>query len=389
MARSKRLKPWEAVGTQTAVDAHRPSAFVAQHISPLFYRHTDAPTRQAHEPFDTDRDFWRRSTSLPLASVCLRDFQLTNWFPRAPGVYWSRYGCDARRATWSEETTLDPELGRIFNPRSKMALIEDGGIGTIRLCPRRIDNTDCWLATAVTEGQCAGGVPLAIPDFFIRGSLIDWGDTATIYGKVRFLRDANLEDTHVHVHHASPLIIFVDKLEGTPSRHRRSEPLTLTPVALFDLQAADVQFRRRNQNFGYTFVQCPAEHSQSGLHDAAHWMERYAHKHGGQVITNFDELEPTLADAPLSYQRLVAKTYDRVIIERLQLHGKLAVRIDHLVTEYNNFGQVGAMGEGPRSSGNRFVQSASTEPNAPESIKRSGRLPRRRKPISSSEKEMS
>jgi hypothetical protein len=51
----------------------------------------------------------------------------------------------------------------------------------------------------------------------------------------------------------------------------------------------------------------------------------------GRVITNFDERRPLLSDAPLSYQRLVEKTYERTIIENLYFNGtKLADRIDHV-----------------------------------------------------------
>ena len=49
------------------------------------------------------------------------------------------------------------------------------------------------------------------------------------------------------------------------------------------------------------------------------------------MITNFDERRPLLADAPLSYQRLVNGTYDRLIIEHLTYNGnKLADKIDRV-----------------------------------------------------------
>jgi hypothetical protein len=38
------------------------------------------------------------------------------------------------------------------------------------------------------------------------------------------------------------------------------------------------------------------------------WLERYARIFEGHIVTNFDQQEPAFADAPLSYQRLVAKT---------------------------------------------------------------------------------
>ena len=82
----------------------------------------------------------------------------------------------------------------------------------------------------------------------------------------------------------------------------------------------------------YTFVQV-----QAGLDDeltvAESWLQQYAARYGGRVFTNFDQIRPFLSDAPLSYQRLVNRTYDRVVIENLYYHGggsKLADRIDHV-----------------------------------------------------------
>ena len=45
-----------------------------------------------------------------------------------------------------------------------MGIIENGGIGTIRLRPARIDGVYCWLGTALTGIDCARGMPLAIPE---------------------------------------------------------------------------------------------------------------------------------------------------------------------------------------------------------------------------------
>jgi hypothetical protein len=65
----------------------------------------------------------------------------------------------------------------------------------------------------------------------------------------------------------------------------------------------------------YTFAQCAAG-SDSELDSVTDWMERYTAKYVGKIITNFDEQRPNLADAPLSYQKLVTKTYDRQIINQ-------------------------------------------------------------------------
>jgi hypothetical protein len=343
---------WDKEGVRAATSAQQPDRFVRQHAAPLLY-HPTLPAKGNTKEFSAEEDFWEKSKSITFASVCLDRFRLTDWFPRAPGVYWSRRGISARQAAWSHNTTNDPELGQIFAPRSKMALIEDGGIGTIRLRPRRIDGTDCWLATAVNGVQCAGGIPLALPNTFLQQGDVSWGDTVVIRGTVRFLQDAGLDDTAAYVHHASPLIIFVEEIDAVSRRQKSMRPVIVSPVALFDALSGERRTRDWGGEYGYTFVQC-AEGFGDGLEGAADWISRYATKHDGRIITNFDEQSPVLADAPLSYQRLIKRTYDRTIIEHLHLQ-QFAQRIDLAVTtEYNNYGQAGAFGENAKSKDVKF-----------------------------------
>ena len=78
-------------------------------------------------------------------------------------------------------------------------------------------------------------------------------------------------------------------------------------------------------------MQCPAG-KDDVIDEAGEWIELYAKKHSGRVITNFDEQRPVLADVPLSYQNLVAKTYDRTVIK--QFVGTVrAERIDTLIQQ--------------------------------------------------------
>ena len=278
----------------------------------------------------------------------LERFRLIDWFPRTPGVYWSEEAELVRTSARSWPRSEDPALGEysFYEPHLKGPLIEDGGIGTIRLRPRKIDGEDCWLGTAVSGNECQGGIPLAIPDQAMRAAGIDWGETVNLRGQVRFLQEAGLEDTAASVYRARPLIVFVDGVEPVLPAASRT-PIVISPVVLFrsdryagsgimnNLYPAkffdNVRFNR-DEGVQYTFVQCPAD-SDSELAKATGWIERYVEKYEGHVITNFDEQCPILADAPLSYQRLVARTYDRTIIQ--QFSGSIKVdSIDRVIQEH-------------------------------------------------------
>ena len=329
---------WDQIGGQVSDRVRHPELFLNQYVAPLFYSNTK-PATGKHLVFTDERAFWTESGTLPFATVCLQQFRISDWFPRAPGVYWSHHGINAREFSWEYHQVVDdPALGRIVNTSSKMSLVEEGGMGTVRLRPRRIDGTDCWLATGVSHSQCAGGIPLAIPDALISSSGLAWGDYAILSGQVRYLQDAGLDDAAAAVHHTRPLLVFVTEIKGVSRKTKQKGPIILSPVVLFD--DGNLSKKKPKDKYWfpaarYTFVQCPAG-GDNVVDEAAAWLERYATKHNGRVITNFDEQRPTLANSPLSYQRLVAKNFDRTIIENLHFSGaKLADRIDHISQEYD------------------------------------------------------
>jgi hypothetical protein len=358
--------PWEENGARAATRADHVGRFIDQHILPLFFRRTatGAKVRES-KIIVSEKQFWSESNSVLVGAVRLEGFRLTDWFPRAPGVYWSEHARQARAYVGFGRTYTDAELGNYYSPQSKMGLIEEGGIGTIRLRPRQIDGEDCWLATALTEIECHAGIPLAIPDTLLRHSNVTWGDRVEILGRVRFLQDAGLDDTASRVHHARPLIVFVDELRGLTTPRSR-EPIVITPVALFE--SGEEQSRYDYNRTQYAFVHCAAG-SDLELDAAGEWIEKYAIKFDGRVITNFDEQRPNLADAPLSYQRLVAKTYERTIIEHF--HGTIhADRIDSVVQESTttqNYGDV-HMGHEISVGGSAIINIDSTLSNVTQTI---------------------
>jgi hypothetical protein len=118
----------EAEARAVADHAYRPGSFVTQNALPLIVEDT-IPSTGDTKTFLKEETFWKESVSLGLSSVCLKEFRLSDWFPRAPGVYWSTRAIIAReQSDRYGKTTNDPELGLIYNPRGKMALVEDGGL---------------------------------------------------------------------------------------------------------------------------------------------------------------------------------------------------------------------------------------------------------------------
>jgi len=302
--------------------------FLSDHLRPLlFWKSDDGPSVaeiNLRELVETDEvspsseeQFWAAGAKNVFQRVSLNEYVLVNWFPRTPGVAWSHHAMVFLSEFNRTPLTDDAVLGPHYTPFDKVSLVEGAGIGTIRLRPRKIDGKDSWYATALTGRECHRGIPLVIPDSVLRQSGVEWGETVNIKGQIRFMQDASLDDTASYVHHASPLIVFVDHLEG--ARPKAKDPILINPVVLLEEGTA------RYGNHVLAFVNCGISEPKR----AVDWLERYAKKFDGRIVTNFDQQEPTFADAPLSYQRLVAKTYDRMIIQH---NGAItAERIDRVI----------------------------------------------------------
>ena len=293
-----------------AIGAMFPYAFVQQLIS-LF---TSKSTRAAGHGggaeklrFASDSEFWQNNNLL--AEVSLKDFRLSDWFPRTPGRYWAPGADFVRTQIENKKSQHNAVLGSYYEPAFKSQLIEEGGIGSIRLRSRRVDNEFCWFGTAYTSNFCHMGVPLVIPETLLRKKSVAWGDRISVTGQIRFLHNVGLDDIGNQQQNSQPLVLYVENLNGLP--RKVGKPFFVSPVTLFKRtrEWIDYGFPPQHQ---YTFANCEPKDAQ--VADAAGWMERYAEQFEGRLITNFDEQRPILANAPLSYQRLVDKTFDRTLI---------------------------------------------------------------------------
>lgn len=303
-----------------------------------------------------EKHFWTDQESLVGRQVHLPDFRISDWFPRTPGVYWSDWAHRAREVVWNDEMIRDPDLGRFYRPESKISLIEEGGIGTLRLRPRVIDGEMCLLGTALSGHECHTGISLVLPQRILRSTDFTWGDHVSIRGEVKFFQEVGLDDLARSVHHSRPLAIVVDELTALRSG-KNSAPIIISPVALFEDK--DRRPRLGDTTLRYTFVQCEAG-CDGELDRAADWIEHYAKKFAGRVITNFDETRPVLADAPLSYQRLAKLTYD----ERLFSHLGPGIHI----AEFHSYIQNMKIGNHIQVGGSAVINIDSTLTNVTQTI---------------------
>ena len=371
---SEYVNPWEEPGDPVTVSAPETQLFVSQHVAPLFYRDATPAPPALDSVVADEMDFWTKTSLKMLSVVHLNDVIVTDFFPRAPGVYWTPHAKEARDSAYLIPQTQDPELGRYQLPVIKLALVEKGGVGTIRLRPKMVNGRRYWFATAVKKASCDAGIPLAIPEEMLMAQGMPWGHSVNIVGRLHFLQDAGLEDVAGAVHGTRPLILFVEALIDLMSPGILEKSVKVRPTILFSRPGVG---ELGNTGPGYIYVTCNSIDKE--LEDAADWMTRYAAKFSGEILTNFDEQMPRLAGAPLSYQKLVTKTYDTHVIN--MYGGELvAKRVEKLTYGYSTHyhGDV-HMGDNINATGHATVINRSTITNSTLTINSSPSLSQEQK----------
>ena len=283
--------------------------FLLEHIQSANWQRPGITDNTAPDlRFTSNRDFWHviiRTRQITLNWVELRHFQVVDWFPRTPGLY---YTSEAQRQRQMAEEYVSEENGILFyEPRGKGHMIS-GGIGSVRFKPIMIQGEDCWLCTATSDGICHSGVPLAIPNYLMRKT--DLTGVFNIWGQVRFLPEF-LEHHFYHLARIPQIYVFVDRIEKTGSG---GESVEITPMVFFEGGRQMGLDRHHN----VTYVRCRSN-SLATLDQAADWLQWYISRYDGEIITNFDQQRPLFANAPFSLQNIMEGRVDRYRLRRYHI----------------------------------------------------------------------
>ncbi len=256
----------------------------------------------------SNKEFWEKliyDRNVALRWVELTHFQVVDWFPRTPGLYHTE---QAKRSRNEAERYVREENGiRFYDPHGKFHMIE-GGIGSVRFKPILIEGEDHWLCTATSDGYAHSGIPIAIPQSLLRKmDLFDYKQWLKIIGQVRFLPKF-LEEHFYHMSRIPQIYVLVDNLVPLIKENVIS-PMMITPMVFFTEEKHRYQRQQRDswqreEKGSVTFVTCRAD-SLDELDSAAEWLDWYANRYHGEIITNFDEQRPIFEDAPFSLQNIM------------------------------------------------------------------------------------
>ena len=262
----------------------------------------------------SNEEFWAKllhERNMTLRWVELSRFQIVDWFPRTPGLYHTDNAQFARRE--AEHYVREEDGIRFYDPHGKFHMMQ-GGTGSVRFKPILIEREEHWLCTATSDGYAHSGVPIAIPNRLIQK--VDFSDYRywfKIVGQVKFL--PKFLEEHFHQMSRVPQIyILVDNLDILV-KEKSVSPVKITPMVFFtgEIQGYRREPRERwrgEERGSVTYVTCHAD-SLGELDRAADWLNWYAQRYHGEIVTNFDEQRPTFQDAPFSLQNIMNGKLDK------------------------------------------------------------------------------
>lgn len=95
--------------------------------------------------------------------IILKNFQISEWFPRCPGLFWTKNGTLNRKAA---ESDIEGVIGEflVYGEKGKNNMMS-GGIGTNRLSTHRdVSGKPFRVLCATSSGICDAGIPIVVPE---------------------------------------------------------------------------------------------------------------------------------------------------------------------------------------------------------------------------------
>ncbi|MBQ1028922.1 hypothetical protein KBX26_02730 [Micromonospora sp. C97] len=274
----------------------------------------NGPGGRPYARFSTNEEFWLAVFREQLRSgsiVRLDSFAISEWFPRSPGLFHTVHGTTNREMAqdrlypaYSHEVEalreVDPTLS-VFTLAGKSAML-DGGFGCVRLRNRPTDQGLLWFMSASATGVAHEGIPIGLPDN-IRAQVSD--DIANqgaafgnLVGRLLFVPTI-LNPLYADYTGVPQLYLLVE--EFSPSLHESPLPV---------IASAAVSFRRarhfqNEEHSSYAAAYVPFSPGVNGdLDRRLEWLEAYVDRHGGTVITDFDEHRSRFRHAPFSLNKV-------------------------------------------------------------------------------------
>ena len=212
-------------------------------------------------------------------NIKLYNFQISEWFPRKPGIFWTYSAAKARKIAAQNHIEKVDKNMVVFDVWGKTLMSELGGIGSVNIRKNR-ENV---LLTATASGFTDAGIPLICPhsiwekikneikknkrvEVDIRGTI----KAIPIEYDSFLLRNSGLPKVAISIDSVLNIDFKVSNLN-----------IRVCPWTLFEIND-------NNYPYGFTFV--THDLFKDDMNKSVNWMLNYIDdKNGKAILTDFDE----------------------------------------------------------------------------------------------------
>lgn len=269
---------------------------------------------------------------IPGQYVKLRNFLLTLWLPRAPGLFHTERALEYRRMA-SDFIIQDPEVRpkgfgsgyRVYDPYGKANLLR-GGVGCIRLKEKTVNQTDVWFASASSSNVAHEGFPVAVPTDLLARYATDIHQkgflSCNLVGKLKSVPRELSELYRMNIG-VPQVYLFVEDLEYTPALPAQSsEDIRVTGAILF-------QSNYEGRDSIYQTFTSFSPGRPGSLEESVRWLqEDYVEgKFSGRVLTDFDERVRRFENTVFSLQSLFSATSDNLMTQLQQMGLQQSIQV--------------------------------------------------------------
>jgi len=225
--------------------------------------------------------------------VVLRNFQLSPWSPRLPGLYWTLAGKAIRQKT-VQRLRHSKGLGLHYDPYDKKKRMVRGGMGTVRLA----NHEHLRLYGATTSGKIDAAIPVVVSSN-VSKNLLRFSKKIPLMevdlrGAVRMIpltyQPGRLSP------HIPKLCLYVNSILNVKKY-----------ISDFALKASgwtiyyNPKSEKSEKSYGFTYCHFnPIDEGEAV--EATNWMHNYIDEYtkgDGIAITDYDELVPRFQSAVL------------------------------------------------------------------------------------------
>lgn len=258
-------------------------------------------------------------------TITLQDFYLTEWYPRAPGLYWTEHASWARYEAQQYLLHQDPAYGqnvprregrtlRVFDPYGKGKLL-DGGYGCLRLQPQPTPQGELWFWCASSSTVTHQGFPVALSDD-VYDQVIDEVSTngfarCTLIGKLQFLPDTLFSFLRGY-RDVPRLYLLVNEIRPPATQAQPEKSISVTGAVSFVSN-----YEGETQVYASLVTFYPQK--RESLDEASDWLEDVYVQgmYQGKILTDYDQHTNRFADAAFSLDRVLRVGLDARQIETL------------------------------------------------------------------------